>query len=285
MTKAAGLDVPRRLKIITPQGQRTRGVSFAEQLRDAWHDAEVGWFLATKALKRDVFGLSFGSFWLVLDPLLFAGTYYVLLKYIFSVQGAGVSFATFFTAATFWRSHSAMLVGSASLIPEAVRFAGSDVSLRVAYFEFLLSEFFNFLPRFGVLFLFLAIAGYQITGGHLYLAYLAVAQFAFSMAVSLWVSCAGGMFRDTQRLIGHAVWLWWYLSPGLYTINNIPDQLRPLYELNPFAHIMPALIASATEGEVTRVTAVTTILVGSLLVMAPGGWLAGRLKHRIFYRV
>ena len=282
---STGLDVPRRLKIITPQGQSTRGVSLPEQLWDAWHDAEVGWFLATKALKRDVFGLSLGSIWLVLDPLLFAGTYYILLKYIFSVQGAGVSFATFFTAATFWRSHSAMVVGSASLIPEAVRFAGSDVSLRVAYFEFLLSEFFNFLPRFGVLIVFLAVAGYQITGGHLYLAYLAVAQFAFSMAVSVWVSCAGGMFRDTQRFIGHAVWLWWYMSPGLYTIANIPEAVRPLYELNPFAHIMPAMIASATEGEVTRVSAITTILVMSLLAILPGAWLASRLKHRIFYRV
>lgn len=241
--------------------------------------------MATMSIRREFFGLSLGRLWLILEPALQAWTYYILLKYIFAVNGANVSFAMFFTAATYWRSHATMAQSSANIIIESTRFAGTDISLRVPYLEFLFSELISFSFRFVVLLAFLQISGQPVGASFFVMLFAAAVQFAFSMSLSVWVSVLGGFFRDTGRFIGHVVWLWWFFSPGLYTLSQVPQDIRWLYDLNPFAYIMPAIVNAALKGEVTNVPALWLILAGSLLFMIPGAWLAGRTKHRIFFRV
>lgn len=270
---------------LTPAGRRVSTAPLREQVEMVGREARVAWFLATLNLKRDVFGLWLGRAWLVLEPLLQAGTYYVLLKYIFNLSGASVSFATFFTAATFWRSHATLAIGSCNLLVESARYAGSDISLRIPYLEFLFSELLNFLIRFAVLIVFLRISGYHGSIGHVYLLYIAAAQFAFSFSLGVWLSVVGGFLRDLSRIVGHVVWLWWFFSPGLYSIGQVPDEIRWAYDLNPFAHIMPALIEAATVGSVSGVDTITNIFFVSLLLVIPGGMLASQVKHRVFFRV
>lgn len=280
---AKGVTVP--ITILTPKGSRTSFTPLREQVDAVVRDTRVAWFLATLNLRRDVFGLWLGKAWLVLEPLLQAGTYYVLLKYIFNLSGASVSFATFFTAATFWRSHATITIGACNLLVDSGRFVGADISLRIPYLEFLFSEILNFLIRFAVLIVFLSASGYVVGGSYVYLLYIAIAQFAFSFCLGIWLSVLGGFFRDLSRVVGHVVWLWWFFSPGLYSIGQVPDEIRWLYDLNPFAHIMPAMIEAATNGLITEVGPITNILFVSLLLMIPGGLIASQVKHRVLFRV
>lgn len=280
---AKGVTVP--ITVLTPKGRRTSVTPLRHQMDVAWRDMRVAWFLATLNLKRDVFGLWLGRVWLVLEPLLQAGTYYVLLKYIFNLSGASVSFATFFTAATFWRSHATMTIGACNLLVESGRYAGADISLRIPYLEFLFSEILNFAIRFVVLVVFLRISGYDLGGSNVYLLYVAASQFAFSFSLGIWLSVLGGFFRDLSRVVGHIVWLWWFFSPGLYSLEQVPNEIRWLYDLNPFAHIMPALIEAATEGSISGFGPISNILFVSLLFIFPGGLIASQVKHRVLFRV
>jgi ABC-type polysaccharide/polyol phosphate export permease len=54
------------------------------------------------------------------------------------------------------------------------------------------------------------------------------------------VSIANTRFQDVSKLLPHAMRVWWYLSPGLYTLDQIPDSILPFELLNPFAVIFPA---------------------------------------------
>ncbi|MFC3079674.1 ABC transporter permease [Phenylobacterium terrae] len=269
----------------TPGGRWSSGSPIGLRLTEALRDLRVAWYLAGMSLRREFFGLSLGRIWLVLEPALQAWTYYILLKYIFSLSGASVSFATFFSAVTFWRSHASMCASSANLIVESTRYAGSDISLRVPYLEFLFSELISFGFRFAVLILFLRVSGYLLDVSHVYLLFIAMVQFAFSMSLSVWISVLGGFFRDTGRFVGHIVWLWWFFSPGLYTIGQVPEDIRWVYDLNPFAYIMPAIVDAAVNGKVSHFGPLVWLLLGSLVAIIPGAWLAGRTKHHILFRV
>lgn len=274
-----------RHTVITPSGQKTTGVPLRAELNDVFHDVRVAWYLALKSVGREFFGFSLGRIWFLLEPALQALTYWVLLRYIFEATGAGVSFATFFAAATFWRSHASMLVNSARIVTDSSHFAASNISLRVPFLVFLLEEMIAFGFRLAILLLFLVIAGYSLHWKIAYILYIAVVQFAFTMSLSVWLSVFGGLYKDVSRIVGHAVWLWWYCSPGLYVISRVPKDVRWLYDLNPFAKIFPALIDISTKNVATHGAALFYILVLSIVFMVPGAWLASGMRQRIYFKV
>jgi ABC-type polysaccharide/polyol phosphate export permease len=50
---------------------------------------------------------------------------------------------------------------------------------------------------------------------------IAVVQFVFTLASAVLVSAANVFFRDLGKAIGHGLRLWWFLSPGLYSLADV----------------------------------------------------------------
>lgn len=50
---------------------------------------------------------------------------------------------------------------------------------------------------------------------------IAVVQFVFTLASAVLVSAANVFFRDLGNAIGHGMRLWWFLSPGLYSLQDV----------------------------------------------------------------
>jgi lipopolysaccharide transport system permease protein len=81
-----------------------------------------------------------------------------------------------------------------------------------------------------------------------FLPVIAAVQFIFTLALALLVSAGNVFFRDLGNVARHVLRLWFYLSPGLYSLAvldqvNLLDQypiLRTLLELNPFAILFEA---------------------------------------------
>jgi ABC-type polysaccharide/polyol phosphate export permease len=77
---------------------------------------------------------------------------------------------------------------------------------------------------------------------------IAVVQYVFSLASAVLVSAANVFFRDLGNAIGHGLRLWWFLSPGLYSLEAVRQtefvQQNPiigtLASLNPFAILFEA---------------------------------------------
>jgi len=77
---------------------------------------------------------------------------------------------------------------------------------------------------------------------------IAAVQFVFTLAVAVLVSAANVFFRDLGNALGHALRLWWFLSPGLYSLQNLEDAkfvqdhpiIGTLAALNPFAVLFEA---------------------------------------------
>jgi ABC-2 type transport system permease protein len=82
----------------------------------------------------------------------------------------------------------------------------------------------------------------------LWIPLIAAVQYVFTLASAILVSAANVFFRDLGNAVGHALRLWWFLSPGLYslaaleglnTFKNTP-WLTFLAGLNPFAVLFEA---------------------------------------------
>lgn len=267
---------------ITPRG--VRAVRSKNALAAIAHNTSKTINLVRLELKQLSFGLYFGNLWLVLEPLLQAATYYFLLTVVFRIVGADTSFAFFFVPVTFWRSH-AMLVSSAPyfMSSKGHPYVEQGFGLLTAYLEVTANELILMGIRVGVLCAFLLIAGYSPQWTWLLVPVIAGVQMLFTMALHVWLSMFGVAFKDYGKLVSHFVWLWWYMSPGLYSIGRIPDWAQAIYYSNPFAHIIPAYHAAMLDGNfpVHLLLANAVIAIGSIIVI----WLGARRLRMFGYQM
>jgi len=260
--------------VITPKGERFREESLATKWQGAKRAFVRAIHLIRLDLKQQAFGLSFGHLWLVLEPALQAGAYYFLLTVVFAMRGSDATFAFFFVAITFWRSHAALVSSAPTfLTTKGHQYIEQGFGLSIGLLEFASQEILLFLIRFGVLIFFLVVAGYTPHVSWLFALYIGVCMFIFSLSISIWLAIAGTLFRDIGKLVGHAVWLWWYLSPGLYSIKRVPEWAAPIFTFNPFSYIIPGLHSSLLDHEVKSAHVINNTLIALLSALVLyAGW-------------
>lgn len=270
--------------VITPRGEKVRHHGMRDRWQQLSRDMLRTFHLIRLELKQQAFGLSFGHLWLVLEPALQAGAYYFLLTVVFSMRGSDATFAFFFVAITYWRSNATLITSAPYfLTTKGHQYIEQGFGLNIALLEFAAQEVFLFFIRLAVLIAFLLVAGYMPALSWLFAIYVAICMFIFSLAISIWMAIGGTAFRDLGKLVGHVVWLWWYLSPGLYSIKRVPDWAEPIFALNPFSYIIPALHASLLDYEVKLSHFVSTTLIALVsLVILLAGW---RFLKRFSYLI
>jgi ABC-type polysaccharide/polyol phosphate export permease len=75
---------------------------------------------------------------------------------------------------------------------------------------------------------------------------IAAVQFVFLLAFAILVATTNVFFRDLGNALGHALRLWWFLSPGLYSIDTLRRTfsnhhlIGTLFAANPFAILFEA---------------------------------------------
>lgn len=233
---------------ITPKGQYFSLIKSHSWMRDLMRV----FYLIRLDLQQQAFGLTFGHLWLILEPALQAGAYYFLLTIVFGLKGSDSTFAFFLVAIIFWRSHALLTTGAPLfLITKGAQYLDQGFGLKIAFMEFAAQESFLFIMRLLVLFLFLTIAGYVPHLTWLYSLFIGFSMFCFSLCLASWLAILGAIFKDIGKFVGHVVWLWWYISPGLYNFNRIPLWAKPIFLLNPFSYIIPAAHSSLLNYEFT----------------------------------
>jgi lipopolysaccharide transport system permease protein len=96
----------------------------------------------------------------------------------------------------------------------------------------------------------------------------------FAGALGMLLSAANVGWRDVSRGLPLILFLLLYAVPVLYARESVPDSIRPLYDLNPIAHLIDAFRAA--------VLGTHTPDVLGLLVLGVVGVLTLLLAQRVF---
>jgi homopolymeric O-antigen transport system permease protein len=189
-----------------------------------------------------------GNIWWVLDPLLQMVVYVVFLSIV--VRTGPPDYPLFIFAAILpWKWFSASITDATTSIVrhdqliKQIQFP--KVVLPVAATTAGIVSF-----AFGVIALFLLMLFYsdRYSVYLVFIPLIAVVQFVFTLACSLLVAAGNVFFRDLGNVVGHVLRLWWFLSPGLYSIESLDQAgflkdhptLITLFNLNPFAILFTA---------------------------------------------
>lgn len=189
-----------------------------------------------------------GNIWWVLDPLLLMAVYVVLVTII--TQRSIPDYPLFLFAAILpWKWFSTAVVDATGSVVNQQRLvrqiAFPKIVLPLAATSAAVVGFaFGLIPLAAIMLLYPD----RLTPYVLLIPVIAVVQYVFTLAVALLVAAGNVFVRDLGNVMRHLLRLWWYLSPGLYSLALLDEVdlfdsyplLRTLIETNPFAVLFEA---------------------------------------------
>ncbi len=253
--------------------------------RDVWSRRRLIRYLVSADLKKKGRDTLFGNVWWVLDPLLQMVVYVILLTIIF--QRPGEDYPLFVFAAILpWKWFSSSVgdaitsVSGQDRVIKQVQFP--KIVLPVATTLAGITQFtFGFIPLAGLLVLFYPD---RISAWLVLIPVVAAVQLVFTVAFCLAVSALNVFFRDVANLSRHAIRMWFYLSPALYSaeaIDNIARDHRVISELiriNPFYPILTAYRSLIYDGAAPDWVGLGVVLGESIALLLLATWFFKRTE-------
>jgi lipopolysaccharide transport system permease protein/teichoic acid transport system permease protein len=203
-------------------------------------------YLVGADLKRTHVDTVFGQLWWIFDPLLQMAVYFVLVSVIFNRDTPDYPLFLFAAIlpwkwfATTLSDATQSIVNRQSLIRQ-IQFP--KVVLPVAAVSAGTVSFAIGLSALAIVYLFYL---NRLTPWVLLIPVIGVVQYVFTLAVGMVLGAMNAFYRDVSNVMRHVIRLWFYLSPGLWTLHGEhalvreDHPVRPLLMLNPFTHLFEA---------------------------------------------
>ncbi|WP_433164724.1 ABC transporter permease [Kribbella sp. CA-247076] len=184
----------------------------------------------------------FGQIWLVLNPLLLAGVYYVLVDILSGAASddrAGERFVHLCAGLfAFYYFSGAMTTGASSVV------GGGKLLMNMSFPRMLLplsalrTAFFRFLPTlvvYGVIHLVMRQPlKWEMLLAPVFLLLLTI----FAAGMAMIFAALQVYFRDTTSFLPYFVRIWLYLSPVLWFAEEAPPRFQAFIQLNPLYSLL-----------------------------------------------
>jgi ABC-type polysaccharide/polyol phosphate export permease len=214
-------------------------------LVDLWGRRRFIWHLARTDLKAEHYDSAIGQVWVVLDPLLMAGVYF-LLRTVVRPAGSGSArnlviahlvWAVFF----FTFVSNAMVHGARSLLSGRNLIMNASFPRAVLPLVAIVKSVFDFLPTVLVYFAFHAILGQPFGLSLLMLPIIIVILTVMNLGLAMLFAPLMVFFRDTSGFLPYITRIWLYITPVLFFIVEIPPKLLVYLRWNPLFPTFAAL--------------------------------------------
>ena len=107
-------------------------------------------------------------------------------------------------------------------------------------------------------------------------------QLTLTLGLALLVSALTVHFRDVRDLLTHLLTLWFFATPIIYALSQVPGPMRWYLNLNPFTHLAVAYQEVLfTPGPFTGWPRLLAVGAGSLAVFALGYFVFDRLRDTL----
>jgi lipopolysaccharide transport system permease protein len=107
-------------------------------------------------------------------------------------------------------------------------------------------------------------------------------QLVLTIGIALIVSPLTVHFRDVRDLLANLLTLWFFATPIIYPLEQAPERVRRLLNLNPLTHLVVAYQEVLFRpGPFTHVTRLFVLAVASLLIFLFGYFVFDRLRDTL----
>jgi teichoic acid transport system permease protein len=211
-------------------------------VRELWRRREFAVELSRTQLREQHFNTVFGQLWLVLNPLLLALVYFLLVDILRrSTSHDGQFFAHLMAGLfVFYFIHNSITVGVKSVTKGGRLILNSAFPRALLPLAAVITAFMRFLPTF-IVYIPVHIATGLPVGPELLWIVPIFALFALMAAgLSMLVAAAQVYFRDLSSFLPYVLRIWLYCSPVLYYAERVPERYRWILDVNPLGGLLTA---------------------------------------------
>jgi ABC-type polysaccharide/polyol phosphate export permease len=141
-----------------------------------------------------------------------------------------------------------------------------------------LASIVNLLISLGVFLLVLLLTSHLSWSGLLFLPLLAGLQVALAFGLGLFAAGLYTFLRDIMPALQVGFMVWFYLTPIIYPLSYVPQQLLPLFSYNPFTPLVTAYRAVLLEGTTPSEASLVLAFAWTAVVLLLGGLLFTRVE-------
>ena len=206
--------------------------------RELWHRRTFAAEMSKAVMRGANTSTFFGQLWLVLNPLLMAGVYYLLVT-IIRGRNEPIFFAHLCLALfAFHLVSTAMTTGARSVVTSGKLLMNTPFPRLLIPLSAVRTAFFRFLPTIPVYFIFHIIFLTHVWHPKMLLSlYFLGTMVVLSMGAAAFFATLQVYFRDTTSFLPFFVRIWMYLSPVLWSPDDgagrIPRALLTAIQFNP----------------------------------------------------
>ena len=221
-----------------------------QYFREVWKRREFAVELSRTKLRAQHFETAFGQLWLVLNPLLLAGVYFILIDIVrqgerpdgaFAHLVAGI-FAYYFVSGAI-RDGTKSVTGGGRLI------LNSAFPRMLLPLSSVITAFTRFLPT-ALIYIPIHIAsGLPVDASTLWILPLVALTTILAAGFSVLAATAQVYFRDVANFLPYLLRVWLYVSPVLYFPSEVPQRYAFLLDINPLGQLLTAWTAVLHGGE------------------------------------
>ena len=212
-----------------------------QTMKELYNYREMIFSLVKRDLRGRYKGSALGFLWTFLNPLLQLAVYTVVFSVIMKA-GIDKFYLFLFVALVPWLFFGTCLSGGASCI-----WAQQDMVKKIYFprevlpLSYTISQFINMLLSFLVIFVVLIFSGVGIDfKAVLYLPLIMSIEFVLALGITFITSSVTVYLRDLEYVLGIIQMVWMYMTPILYSIEMVPEELQGIFALNPMTSIVVA---------------------------------------------
>ena len=143
----------------------------------------------------------------------------------------------------------------------------------------------NFLLTLVPLYIVLFATGTGINMYHIFLPYAYVCLFMFTLGMGFILSAVSVFLRDMFYIYGIIIMMWTYLTPIMYDIKMISEELQPWLKLNPLYHYINFAREIILYGRIPQPFTWTICLLSSVAVLLIGVIVFKKTQDKFIYYV
>lgn len=249
-----------------------------ERMREIYAYRAMIASLVKRDLKGRYKGSALGFLWTFLNPLLQLAVYTMVFSVIMR-SGIKDYYLFLFVALIPWIFFSTSLTGGASCImmqQDMVKkiYFPREV-LPVAYVT---SQFVNMLFSFLAVFLVLLLARYTFyPAALLCLPVIMFVEYILALGFIMIMSALTVYIRDLEYILSILAMAWQFLTPVMYSMEQVPGEVRWIFSMNPMTYVITAYRDILYYGKMPEMdTLLSAVILG--LTMLATGW-------AVFYRL
>lgn len=236
-------------------------------------------------IRRDLNGRYKGSIlgfmWTFINPLLQLCVYTVVFSVIMRM-GIDKYYMFLFVTLIPWMFFNTCLCGGTRVI-----FSQEDMVKKIYFprevlpIAFVTSNFINMLLSFIVIFAVIFISGIGISlRAIMSLPVIMLVEYILALGIAMLGASITVYIRDLEQIFNIIGMAWMYMTPVLYSVDMVPDQLRGLYNLNPMTPIIVAYRDVLYYKQSPQMGTLVNALVWGIMVLTIGCLCFGKLKKR-----